>query len=1417
MTDEYPSFKINKDDSTEHIYIASLLLLHVSRTTMFHTPMCNKLKRETQIRIKVFLENVLPLERDITRETMREVIVELEDISRTPNNRQTPLKEFANSSVSRSARSSYKIITERTREVRELKCNLEVERFKNADLRDDITIQQNKIQNLKKKLKEMSAQIKMFREERMKPNTPQPKKQDSLLCENYYKKYIDDMEIQLNKQQNEIDNLETEKDGLSKTLASVQRQSVQYKESFTNYERTMESLLNKIETKDRELIELRIHNEELRAHIKEVNKNSIAEQSFEIEDVMASPRPAAMSFNNSEALSSVIEIQLQEAKEESAILHAQVDSLKGKFDILTKDYRNALELNRDLQERVKILDRVQAELNDTQKELDASNINITNLQAEKISLAAQNENLQDLLSSREKELSKTEQSNTELSAKLSCLKVDMEKLSELLGNERIDASDLSAILAQIKSRVTEHLTHIHKLTDERDAYKFSIENCSKSLRDILYCDNPFIQVKPDNLDNLTLNDFINYFDKMLQNCNTTCASYKCDIDKLKATIDETNANLCNQQLTVAILKEQNQQNLIELANIEEERKHKDLLLNEQKETIQKYSQEIEALKEIRKEKDILEENVHRLTKDLTNQQLLLKSAIMYLKNLQGITKEFKVIKQEIQNKFIVYKDAVKVMFEKIYYHYQTLHQNLHAMKQEKQQLMCNFDRANEELSQAHSTNLMLEKSVAEEHSNCECLTALVAQNEDTIKWLRERIKSTDIELHEYEQNTKKLENINRALKEQYAAEVANKECLTSENKIISLELKDTTDKLGLLEQELNDTEKQIELKNARINKLLSDVSSLKTEKDHLIRSYEETIAAKNGEIELKREASSRLQIKIEKLMDETTASEKKMKEIIINLQEVRSSQDAVLATQETALKEKCLHIEQLQQQFDRSKEMLNKELEDEKSSCRALQIKFSELQERICDQTRDTEELREKLKVMHAELEASKDHCKYMDASQAEIVKLCQELEYPTKNLNSTIMETCSDFDILDKNTSDTLQYEYTHTDNKIENILNIIKMTLDELHISQKVILHLSFTNSELNKTLAEQKVLIENSTKDKEEASSLKNKVRELEIIAQKRNEYLNSLIKNKESLTNSLQKVFASRDNLDIVLTSSKQKWNEILIKFQDILHTESSVCDEFKQLQMKKATLENILFKYYIDHSENIKSISNILWEKFLWTEKKLHDTYLCSVHEKECLDVLTSGEEDQFSNEKTIIDVELEKTKALQTDIIKSEKEIQSFTTLATSYENGLKTGEIKTQSEIQKNLQNQINQLTKEKNDLKNKVDTMRSRNVKLEKNMDDLRIEMKKLKSETPSQAPPSASDSEEVHSLKDELKRLKEQNQQLCEEKDESNKIAKQGFESQLKEVHTMYERKLEDMKQKMVIYISPYVYMIIYIYII
>lgn len=1348
--------------------------------------MCDKLVDETQLRVKAFLENILPLGKDVTKETMREVIVEVENLSLSVC-KKSPLENFSLSA--RSTGPNKKLLTERLRELRDVRCNLALERFTNAELQNDIIKQQDKIKSLQKKLEEKTEQLKILQEEWMRPNTPQLSgaKRDSLE-ENlqYYSKYIKDLEGQLSKQQDEIDKLETEKDTLVEQLSCAQKTSVCYKESFVNCEKSLESLSDKIELKDRELVALRLHNEELRAHIKGLTRNPI-EQSFEGDDVSLS---TTMSMNTSEALSTVIEIQLQEAREESAVLHAQVDSLKEKLNLLTKDHRTALESNRDLQNKLKTFTQVQTELDVARKELKTSNIDIFKLQKEKESLVAEIENLKSSLLRKEKELSDAEQSNVALKSELDTLKVDVKNLNELLANEKKNSANLNTALEQTRSEITEHLAHIHQLCVDKELYKSSVENCKRILKDIIHNNNIPMQhqIESNNLDNLTPNDLATYVEKMLYTYDTVCALFKCDFEKLKITLDEKNTIVNEQQSTITSLERHNQQNLTKLSAFEEDKRQMDLLFCEQKEIIHKYSEEIKALKQVRDEKCVLEQTVCKLRKDLIRMQVSLKPLKMLIEDLK---KDFKLMREETHRSVTDYHNASKLAFEKLQQNYRTLHENFDKVRQENEDLEYNLNCNKKELLSVHEVIVTLHETLLENNDQ-------ISENNKVINALEERERALYNELNETKQVVENLKETNEALAIMKTEADSNLENLKSENHNLSLELKIANDKINLLHEKIDDVTTQMESKKEIVTELLMNVSSLKGEKQHLMRLHEELIDTKNKEIKMKEDALLMLQLKVEQLTNEANAKENKMKEVIVNLQEVRSSQDAVLATQETALKEKCLHIEELQERFDNSNKLLSEELESTKLLVNEYQVKLSHLENQINNQNRTLMETQEVLTDLSAQLEASKERCELMDASQAEIAKLCEELEYPMRNLNCIILKVCSDFDFICQDSYDASQHECTYEDNKTANILSIIKMTLDEVHKSQKVILGLSRVNAELNETLAEQNQLVENSAKDKEEIYSLKNKIQEMEVIAQKRNDYLKNLIKNKESLRDSLQRVFVSQHDLDAALTSLNQRWNEILTRFQNV-HTESSVCDEIKQLHAKKTRLENTLSKYQMDHLENMKAMLQILWEKFLWTEQTLLDTYLCSAHERECLDILTREEEEnEFFQEKMAIDAELEKCRMLQTDVMRSEKEMETFSTLATAYENGLKSGEIKNYAEIEKKLQGQISQLTKERKDLKDKMDTIRARNVKLEKSIDDLRTEMRKLKT---TEVAPTGANLSEIKSLRNEIEHLKEQNQHLREQKEELTKTSKQDLENQLKDVYATYEQKFDDMKQKVV----------------
>ncbi|KAF7390971.1 hypothetical protein HZH66_009451 [Vespula vulgaris] len=466
IKDEFPEFQINKDKNQEYpedIYIISLLLSYASQNVTFHQPMCTKLQQETQIKIKSFLEMVLPYGKSISIEILRDVIMQLTDfesksILETPNTRS--LKEFFSSPVVRSAQ-SHRILNERNRELRLLKSELEVERFEKADLQEDLKIEQNKVQTLLKQLEEKSVEIKSLKEEKIKFASPRSckKGKSALYNEDYYKREINKLENQLIQYQDNIIKLEDHKTAIAEKLTFVEKKNISLNDKCNDLERSIEVLTTEMESKNREIVDLKINNEDLRAHLRKLNGTSI-EDSFEVEGIM-SEHSFLMPLNTSETLSSVIDIQLQEAKNENTLLKTQLNQLKDKFEMTSKEHENAMQLISTLQNEVKILNNIQVELSNAEKKILSLEESNKALQDYQILLNNQCKSLEDLLVHKDELLLQGEKYEKELHEKV-------ENLNKALHAETVKSSDLKTALVKAECLAKEH-DSILKLIESKDS------------------------------------------------------------------------------------------------------------------------------------------------------------------------------------------------------------------------------------------------------------------------------------------------------------------------------------------------------------------------------------------------------------------------------------------------------------------------------------------------------------------------------------------------------------------------------------------------------------------------------------------------------------------------------------------------------------------------------------------------------------------------------------------------------------------------------------------------------------------------------------------------------------------------------------------------------------------------------------
>ncbi|CAK9799433.1 hypothetical protein ANTQUA_LOCUS2075 [Anthophora quadrimaculata] len=1382
LQDEYPKYKFDYKnlDEMEHMYITSLFLLYASQEPLFHRPMCSKLQHETQLQIKAFLEMSIPYGKNVNRETLQEIITELQnDAQKTPITPKTKtLKDFFNSPAVQSAQ-RHKVLNDTYRELRKLRTELEVERFEKAELQEDLLIQQKKVQNLQKKLLEKTAEIKTLQQEKLEPNSPQSCKETKDTTDSeQYKREIHRLENELMEKQYEIVKHEENNDILIKKITCMKVQCTYFREKLESCEKSLENMQIQGEIKDRELINLRTTNDELRVYLKELNKTVLEDQSFEIDGIV--PLNSSSSLNSSEVLSSVVEIQLKEAKEESDMLKTQLDALNQKLESTNEEHKDMIE---SLNKKIQTLEDTKVKLNVTLNEL---NKKVESLEEKNESLMDRNKNLEELYICEKESLSQAEESKNVLSTEISILNEKIKDLQKSLHNENVNTDKLNVELRKVNSQVHENLKRIEDLTNQNNLYKASLDLSNSTLKEII-SHHSEINYTEDNLNSKTTIQLILHLKTILNNFNKKYISKQMEFESLNDVTKQVNSKVEDLQLQVSKLTKKDEQSTMDILKLKETIAQNETEITKLTTTIERYSKKISHLKEVEFQKLTLEKDLDVHKEEINKKNILLQDSTKCIqdlrKQMQDFTREFYLVKKDILNQINEYQKHSKDINQSI----SNAHKVLYATYTEEQlyrnKLEDELADNKKNLKDSQNLNITLENDIT--------------KHKQIINNLQRELINTNEKLTKSIEKLEKCEEVKDKLEKQHKD-------LEYENTKILLDLNNINDKFKESQQEVCNMSNHLKFKDEKIGNLIAEITSLKLEKEHIIHlqkggesktknfinELETKLLQKQRqldqlsiEVKLKEETLELVQDKFCKLSKETLTSEMKLKEVIENLQIVRTNQDAVLATQERALQEKCLQLKQLQKEFNNSKEALCKKLDNEEL-CKNLQSTNSELQIQLYKQTKTIEELQEMLKEEKNELVKIKEYCKSKDMKKLEMAQICEKLEYSINDLKATIIEVSPN----DENFYADITYDISHIndDDKIENILKIVRTSINEIHASRKLILHLFTVNTNLNKTLQNQTVIVDNYVTKCEEIKLLKTKIQELNDLEKARTKYVNSLVKRKELLNDCLQNIIKSRADLDISLNESKQKWDKLLAKSGSIFIMDKCVCEELKCVQAKKTHLENALFKHYISHFENIKPVQNILWEQFLWSEQKLKNNCSETANNEQVLHILS----DSFSKEETIIATELHKNAMLQKDIVQLQNQMDNFSDLVTSFEiDYINKTVIK--SELEKELQLNIDALTENKNDLESKLNCARIKNEKLENDIDELKIKMQKIEEASLKKA----------ENLKKQLIQLEEENFKLQKERNElSKRPKKEDVNNQLKDINDKYKLKLDEIKQTM-----------------
>ncbi|XP_046745159.1 putative leucine-rich repeat-containing protein DDB_G0290503 isoform X2 [Diprion similis] len=1359
----YPEFVMESENDKEtfkEIHIASLLLLHSSQEPKLHRPMCIKLSNETQLKIKAFLEKVLQYGSSVTKEAIHEAIMETSGtITKTPpvTPKMRPLKDFFNSPVTTVRKNFNRVMEDRTREVRRLRAELETERFEKADLQEDLEIQRDKINNLQRKLQEKMAEIKKMREESAGLETPQSskKKKDIKTPKNRISVKVQALTDEIVQLKSEIISLQEDKQSLARKLASSEKHCAAIKERSDMNERNLETLLLEADIKSQEIVELTMHNEELRAHIQEIRRETIENQSFEMEMSQMSPSNSR-SFNASEVLSSVIDIQLQEAKEESKIVKVQLADLNQRLMSVQEEYHFLQRSN----ETLKIdLSSTEQELSEVQKELKSYIEKSNTFERESLHFQEETSKFKSLLLSKEELLTQSVNNEDNLKVLLKDLELELEKTHDLLSKESVRVKDLEAVVLE-KTEILEHehsrFDSLHEKWTNLEEEKSKLLGEIKDLKNsISLNENSLKQAKQQEV---VLESNVNNLKRELTSVQDLLSAQTTRVKKLEAELSQT--KLENQETS--------------------------------KMQLSRYQSLEEKCKSLEREKLSQMKNIGNLQGLLESKEQLLKQSSDKINDLESSLQDLNGKLQSVHNLLsevqIRVKDLSVIMQEKeeVIENQSRCSQDLEkkhtSLEQEKINLLTEIEglkisvlAKQELLEQSHHLNGKLESELRDLNRNRETMQKLLSEEEIKIKDLESTIRQMKVE---YEKNYIDFEEEKGSL---------SHEILDLNNRIV---LND-----DLLKHSRKSNE-NLESSVQELNSKLQAVQDFLAKEKIKVKDLESTVI----QSKLEQEETTKAQLLKYQNLEEKYANLEKEKSSLI--QETKDLNHTI-SLKESALAQSYKNIENLEsglQDLHSKHQSIQNSLVEEKTKVKDLEstlirlkldheeaskeqsLKYQNLEETYATLEKDklnlmqkTEDLSHMITVKVDLLEKSQQNIGNLESILQDLNNRHQtaqddlaEEKVKVQNLESTV--SCIKLEKEKSSKEHLLEYEnlekkYMNLDTEKLRLSQKIEELNHMITVKENLLTKLQQDNENLESNLQDlnrkhqivQNSLAEQSTKVKDLESTVTNlKLRQETIIAKQllkyknleekfvysereksillqKTEDLNHVIGLKEHLLKQLQK---NNENLE----SSLQGLNGKIQIVTDSLAEERSKVNDLKSVVTRLKLKQELTVRHQLVKYQKLEEkFANTEGEKssLLARTEDLNEQLASNVNTltefKQNNEKLESNLQDLTKELQTVQDllvVERTKVKALQDTVIdmKQEKE-ETLKRESTRYqvleEKYMHLGQEKLK--ILKDIEDTKNLLTS-KQELSQQLE---QQNVKLESELSDVKDKLRIIQKE--------------------------------------------------------------------------------------
>ncbi|CAO1399270.1 unnamed protein product [Diamesa serratosioi] len=1217
IKDQLPDFEILYDDTgrispLDFMYIISFLLYYscVRQAHPYSQKCCSKLDQKHQLAIAKFfglLKTHFDNKDKINKTLIRQAIHQSAPLSpgvvpflqigspiRTPKANKSPPTP------------TRQLFMEKTRELKTIKAQLDTERYERGCLEVQVKLNEEKILNMTQDRKKLNREIQELRSEHLSKDT-ENSSPNKLVRDEQLKyrlgKEISERDEKILDLKCEVERLQELIQLSTNRMTFTEKEMLVLKERIKDLDASVDDLREQLEAKDEKIIYLQESNAELQTYINETRTSISRELNSSCEGLDFSNTIGFNSTSSGENLGKcIIDLQLKERE-------VEIQNLKEVMDKITTE-KNELEaakiqLDEEMKSLQTTIEHHTVTNENSSKDIKALALLLETTKVENKTYHAGLVHAKEQIDIFQKDLSNIQTTLEQSKEQAAILVEEKSVISKELEDTKTvfkkKEQIFENVVAQIKSNIDTlrqelklkddelEKTHNEKETIEKE-HELELEKLHEKRNNDI---KNMMHSKDQQIEKVELK-----FRSELKECQITKKSLdessKVKITQLQHQIEEHQIEMKNFDSKIDSLEtlvekiEKEKSNLMK--NLNDKNKEMESIIkeneeqcNEMKDKIKKLQQELEVTstktQEVLKEftekneaiesiKEVVKENDEARKVQLQDIEILSSKNIALDAEVASKVEELKKVTEELE-KFTVNSMEVQKSFEE----YQitseqkmsllevNLEETENILKSKRllvednevtiNELQVKISTAeevianlNEELQNQTSEVSVLQKEVfkkGEIENVVETLKKLLSDREIETEELKMRITSNDSSLSQFETQFKMLQSFLTKVEKEKQESIQGKLMLQQEFEVMLEDVENLKTSLSQNENELKTVKKVLDEKDSVIEELQKKVVSEETLLDTLKTKRDATVK-ENVDLGSK---LSEVSIKLDNLIVEKIEAEKKMKE----------------REEETKVMQKAL-------------DELNKtrvELENKKLSSETSVVK---LKETLVEFTKELEMKDEDLEAIKKDAERNQIVSQEQEASIEDLKEQISKLmDIKTELLSK---QTQSDTEVSELNVELSQRLEYI-TKMEEENVKAVSTITQS---LAEAVAKHLVTEQKQSNaeKTIVELQQTLAKVTEEQQvkevEVSQMIATIDEYVVASKQQIETIDNLQQQIESLKESQELVLSTKSTSDAQVCEMQvllKEREQSLVKIQEekvniVLGLEQSLAQEVAKYQV-----------------------------------------------------------------------------------------------------------------------------------------------------------------------------------------------------------------------------------------------------------